>query len=180
MAPIKLDRKSRLKFGLSNVITGGHASWHFLFVSFNKFGKHVDAVSVFCICLCLFVAMLTVWESVWTFLCWPVCDFNHPPTRQPEDPIAPHMPMPTRTRHQIPRDSNFFGRRNRMFLPKEKLLDTRLIRRIIPMFSTTAEFCFLDSSDGNGMWKPRCQRMIRLKISGTARLSQHVYRLQFK
>ena len=64
--------------------------------------------------------------------CVALCDFNHPPTRQSKDPIAPHMPMPTRTTHRIPSASNFFRRRNWMFLPKEKLSDTSLIRGIIP------------------------------------------------
>ena len=94
--------------------------------------------------------------------CVALCDFNHPPTRQPEDPIAPHMPMPTRTTHRIPSASNFFRRRNWMFLPKEKLSDTSLIRSIIPRVFR----CWILLLDTRlmaswivdcGLWKPRCQ-----------------------
>ena len=94
--------------------------------------------------------------------CVALCDFNHPPTRQSKDPIAPHMPMPTRTTHRIPSASNFFQRRNWMFLPKEKLSDTSLIRGIIPRVFR----CWILLLDTRlmaswivdcGLWKPRCQ-----------------------
>ena len=180
MAPIKLDRKSRLKFGLycyrqetckltfslhvtitkfdeeldcvdedcsgdndvnsllhfqiSHSCNSHSQISHFQFSRFCTFNFHNSHLHTFNFNLMmswmmLMVVMLTVWDSGRTFLCCPVCDFNHPPTRQSKDPIS-HPTCPCRHVPPLPKfqepSSNFFGRRNRMFLPKEKLLDTKV------------------------------------------------------
>ena len=156
MAPIKLDRKSRLKFGLycyrqetckltfslhvtitkfdeeldcidedcsgdtdvnsllhslSHSCNSHPQISHFQFSRFHTFNFHNSHFHTFNFNLMmswmmLMVVMLTVWDSGRTFLCCPVCDFNHPPTRQSKDPISHptcpcrHVPPPP---PQIPR-----------------------------------------------------------------------------
>ena len=80
MASINLDRKSRLKFGLSRDMQ----------VSLLYDPKLLK----------ISMLMLTVWDSAWAFRCCRVCDFNHLGTRQSQDPIGTHIPVPTRTHHR--------------------------------------------------------------------------------
>ena len=84
MASINLDRKSRLKFGLSRDM------------QVSLYDPKLLKISM---------VMVTCW-------CWQcgivlepsvvaVCDFNHLGTRQSQDPIGTHIPVPTRT-HRPP------------------------------------------------------------------------------
>ena len=84
MASINLDRKSRLKFGLSRDM------------QVSLYDPKLLKISM---------VMVTCW-------CWQcgivlepsvvaVCDFNHRRTRQSQDPIGTHIPVPTRT-HRPP------------------------------------------------------------------------------
>ena len=171
MAPIKLSRKSRLKFGLycyrqetckltfslhvtitkfdeeldcidedcsgdtdvnsllhfqiSHSCNSHSQMSHFQFSRFHTFNFHNSHFHTFNFNLMmswmmLMVVMLTVWDSGRTFLCCPVCDFNHPPTRQSKDPIAP--PHAHADTYHLTEFQEFFGEKKSDVSPKREAL----------------------------------------------------------
>ena len=181
MAPIKLDRKSRLKFGLycydqDDIFSSMScfqilwwASWMVLmmivllmltvFHTFTLSNQtiHTFTQSSLMMKRMMLMVMLTVWESCWTFLCCPLCDFNHPPTRQSKDPIAPHMPMPTRTPPPNSKSLKLFWEKKSDVSPKREATRYKFNQghhsKGFPMLNSAFWTCQMAC----GLWKPRCR-----------------------
>ena len=138
MASINLDRKSRLKFGLSRDMQ----------------------VSLYDPKL-LKISMVTWWcwqcgivlEPSVVAVCVTLITLEHDSPKIPSGPTYPCRHV--HTGDQIPKPSSNFSFGNRMFLPKERLLDPSLIRATIPKFPTS-EFCFFGLIWSHALEKTRC------------------------